>query len=133
MQVGQMSGAPIIGSLCPKFHQMWGSGMLEKSRLGKFGAERRRFVEKCYVLLLPQLHGVLRVILEPLMGDLPIVGAVSMFFIRRPVRENIEGNGEAGKTGLGGRGWPALGLGGGRAEGSGNCWMGVTMPPCPLS
>ncbi|ERE91719.1 extended synaptotagmin-1-like protein [Cricetulus griseus] len=31
-----------------------------------------------------QLHGVLRVILEPLMGDLPIVGAVSMFFIKRP-------------------------------------------------
>uniref|UniRef100_H0VS15 Extended synaptotagmin-1 n=1 Tax=Cavia porcellus TaxID=10141 RepID=H0VS15_CAVPO len=30
------------------------------------------------------LHGILRVILEPLMGDLPIVGAVSMFFIRRP-------------------------------------------------
>lgn len=33
-----------------------------------------------------QLHGVLRVILEPLIGDLPIVGAVSMFFIKRPVR-----------------------------------------------
>ncbi|XP_040839846.1 extended synaptotagmin-1 [Ochotona curzoniae] len=31
-----------------------------------------------------QLHGVLRVILEPLLGDVPIVGAVSMFFIRRP-------------------------------------------------
>ncbi|KAG3291640.1 extended synaptotagmin 1, transcript variant X1 [Ictidomys tridecemlineatus] len=31
-----------------------------------------------------QLHGILRVILEPLVGDLPIVGAVSMFFIRRP-------------------------------------------------
>ncbi|XP_004589864.2 extended synaptotagmin-1 [Ochotona princeps] len=31
-----------------------------------------------------QLHGVLRVILEPLLGDIPIVGAVSMFFIRRP-------------------------------------------------
>uniref|UniRef100_A0ABI7ZPF6 Extended synaptotagmin 1 n=1 Tax=Felis catus TaxID=9685 RepID=A0ABI7ZPF6_FELCA len=31
-----------------------------------------------------QLHGVLRVILEPLIGNLPIVGAVSMFFIRRP-------------------------------------------------
>ncbi|CAK6443316.1 unnamed protein product [Pipistrellus nathusii] len=31
-----------------------------------------------------QLHGVLRVILEPLIGDIPIVGAVSMFFIRRP-------------------------------------------------
>ncbi|XP_067553046.1 extended synaptotagmin-1 isoform X3 [Pseudorca crassidens] len=31
-----------------------------------------------------QLQGVLRVILEPLIGNLPIVGAVSMFFIRRP-------------------------------------------------
>ncbi|KAF0883370.1 ERBB3 kinase, partial [Crocuta crocuta] len=31
-----------------------------------------------------QLHGILRVILEPLIGNLPIVGAVSMFFIRRP-------------------------------------------------
>lgn len=27
----------------------------------------------------------MRVILEPLIGDVPIVGAVSMFFIRRPV------------------------------------------------
>ncbi|XP_038551560.1 extended synaptotagmin-1 [Micropterus salmoides] len=31
-----------------------------------------------------QLHGVMRVILEPLIGDVPIVGAVTMFFIRRP-------------------------------------------------
>ncbi|XP_066064945.1 LOW QUALITY PROTEIN: extended synaptotagmin-1, partial [Chamaea fasciata] len=31
-----------------------------------------------------QLHGMLRVILEPLLGDVPIVGALSMFFIRRP-------------------------------------------------
>uniref|UniRef100_A0A8C0IP50 Extended synaptotagmin 1 n=1 Tax=Chelonoidis abingdonii TaxID=106734 RepID=A0A8C0IP50_CHEAB len=31
-----------------------------------------------------QLHGVLRVILEPLIGDMPIVGALTMFFIRRP-------------------------------------------------
>ncbi|XP_037535813.1 extended synaptotagmin-1 [Nematolebias whitei] len=31
-----------------------------------------------------QLHGMMRVILEPLIGDVPIVGAVSMFFIRRP-------------------------------------------------
>ncbi|XP_024592588.1 extended synaptotagmin-1 isoform X2 [Neophocaena asiaeorientalis asiaeorientalis] len=30
------------------------------------------------------MQGVLRVILEPLIGNLPIVGAVSMFFIRRP-------------------------------------------------
>lgn len=42
----------------------------------------------CDPFFLSQLHGVLRVILEPLIGDLPIVGAVSMFFIRRPVREN---------------------------------------------
>lgn len=27
----------------------------------------------------------MRVILEPLIGDVPIVGAVTMFFIRRPV------------------------------------------------
>ncbi|XP_041654964.1 extended synaptotagmin-1 [Cheilinus undulatus] len=31
-----------------------------------------------------QLHGKLRVILEPLIGDIPLVGAVTMFFIRRP-------------------------------------------------
>lgn len=67
--------------------------------MGKFGRERRPFVEKCFDLLfLPQLHGILRVILEPLIGNLPIVGAVSMFFIRRPVRKNTEWDGEAGKT-----------------------------------
>ncbi|NWU86932.1 ESYT1 protein, partial [Onychorhynchus coronatus] len=32
----------------------------------------------------PQLHGMLRIILEPLLGDVPIVGALTMFFIRRP-------------------------------------------------
>ncbi|KAG7249622.1 hypothetical protein CRUP_020763, partial [Coryphaenoides rupestris] len=31
-----------------------------------------------------ELHGMMRVILEPLIGDVPIVGAVTMFFIRRP-------------------------------------------------
>uniref|UniRef100_A0A669BGE3 Extended synaptotagmin 1 n=1 Tax=Oreochromis niloticus TaxID=8128 RepID=A0A669BGE3_ORENI len=31
-----------------------------------------------------QLHGMLRVILEPLIGNVPLVGAVTMFFIRRP-------------------------------------------------
>ncbi|XP_076840376.1 extended synaptotagmin-1 [Brachyhypopomus gauderio] len=31
-----------------------------------------------------QLHGKMRVILEPLIGDVPLVGAVTMFFIRRP-------------------------------------------------
>ncbi|XP_064420030.1 extended synaptotagmin-3-like isoform X2 [Latimeria chalumnae] len=34
-----------------------------------------------------QLHGTLRVILEPLIRDMPLVGAVTMFFIRRPVLE----------------------------------------------
>uniref|UniRef100_A0A673GRN2 Zinc finger CCCH domain-containing protein 10-like n=1 Tax=Sinocyclocheilus rhinocerous TaxID=307959 RepID=A0A673GRN2_9TELE len=31
-----------------------------------------------------QLHGMMRVILEPLIGNVPIVGAVTMFFIQRP-------------------------------------------------
>ncbi|XP_041954126.1 extended synaptotagmin-1-like isoform X1 [Alosa sapidissima] len=31
-----------------------------------------------------QFHGMLRVILEPLIGDIPLVGAITMFFIRRP-------------------------------------------------
>ncbi|XP_068601278.1 extended synaptotagmin-1 [Brachionichthys hirsutus] len=31
-----------------------------------------------------QLHGKLRVILEPLIGDMPLVGAITMFFICRP-------------------------------------------------
>ncbi|XP_015279134.1 PREDICTED: extended synaptotagmin-1 [Gekko japonicus] len=31
-----------------------------------------------------QLHGMLRVILEPLIGDVPIIGAITVFFIRRP-------------------------------------------------
>ncbi|CAG06731.1 unnamed protein product, partial [Tetraodon nigroviridis] len=38
----------------------------------------------CCPLLCLQLHGMMRVILEPLIGDVPIVGAVSMFFIKRP-------------------------------------------------
>ncbi|KAM5180378.1 extended synaptotagmin-1 [Mantella aurantiaca] len=32
-----------------------------------------------------QLHGMLRVILEPLIGDVPIIGAITLFFIRRPM------------------------------------------------
>ncbi|XP_034028313.1 extended synaptotagmin-1 [Thalassophryne amazonica] len=31
-----------------------------------------------------QLHGKLRVILEPLIADMPLVGAITLFFIRRP-------------------------------------------------
>ncbi|XP_062377461.1 extended synaptotagmin-2-A isoform X2 [Sardina pilchardus] len=32
-----------------------------------------------------QLHGVLRVVLEPLLGDMPLVGALSLFFIKKPL------------------------------------------------
>ncbi|MCI4377017.1 hypothetical protein PGIGA_G00198570 [Pangasianodon gigas] len=32
-----------------------------------------------------QLHGVLRVVLEPLMGKLPLVGAFSLFFLKKPL------------------------------------------------
>ncbi|XP_043929616.1 extended synaptotagmin-3-like [Protopterus annectens] len=34
-----------------------------------------------------QLHGTLRVILEPLIRDVPLVGAITVFFIRKPVLE----------------------------------------------
>lgn len=32
-----------------------------------------------------QMEGMMRVILEPLIGDAPLVGGVTFFFIRRPV------------------------------------------------
>ncbi|XP_005166502.1 extended synaptotagmin-2 isoform X3 [Danio rerio] len=32
-----------------------------------------------------QLHGVLRVILEPLLGNMPLVGAFSLFFLKKPL------------------------------------------------
>ncbi|XP_066537467.1 extended synaptotagmin-2 [Hoplias malabaricus] len=32
-----------------------------------------------------QLHGVLRVVLEPLMGEIPLVGAFSLFFLKKPL------------------------------------------------
>ncbi|XP_031439821.1 extended synaptotagmin-2 isoform X2 [Clupea harengus] len=32
-----------------------------------------------------QLHGVLRVVLEPLLGNMPLVGALSLFFIKKPL------------------------------------------------
>ncbi|XP_023828954.1 extended synaptotagmin-2 isoform X3 [Salvelinus sp. IW2-2015] len=34
-----------------------------------------------------QLHGVLRVVLEPLLGDMPLVGALSLFFLKKPLLE----------------------------------------------
>ncbi|KAG7319663.1 hypothetical protein KOW79_016806 [Hemibagrus wyckioides] len=32
-----------------------------------------------------QLHGVLRVIMEPLLGDMPLIGALSVFFLKKPM------------------------------------------------
>lgn len=32
-----------------------------------------------------QIHGVLRVVMEPLLGDFPLVGALSLFFIKKPL------------------------------------------------
>lgn len=32
-----------------------------------------------------QVHGVLRVVMEPLLGDIPLVGALSLFFIKKPL------------------------------------------------
>ncbi|XP_047418495.1 extended synaptotagmin-2 isoform X3 [Sciurus carolinensis] len=34
-----------------------------------------------------QIHGTMRVILEPLIGDMPLVGALSIFFLRKPLLE----------------------------------------------
>uniref|UniRef100_A0A4W2DB75 Extended synaptotagmin-2 n=1 Tax=Bos indicus x Bos taurus TaxID=30522 RepID=A0A4W2DB75_BOBOX len=34
-----------------------------------------------------QIHGTMRVILEPLIGDVPLVGALSIFFLRKPLLE----------------------------------------------
>uniref|UniRef100_W5KQ30 Extended synaptotagmin 2 n=1 Tax=Astyanax mexicanus TaxID=7994 RepID=W5KQ30_ASTMX len=31
-----------------------------------------------------QLHGVLRVVMEPLLGDMPLIGALSLFFLKKP-------------------------------------------------
>ncbi|XP_061587943.1 extended synaptotagmin-2-A-like isoform X2 [Cololabis saira] len=32
-----------------------------------------------------QLHGVLRVVMEPLLGDIPLIGALSVFFLKKPL------------------------------------------------
>ncbi|XP_075903676.1 extended synaptotagmin-2-B isoform X2 [Nelusetta ayraudi] len=32
-----------------------------------------------------QMHGVLRVVMEPLLGDMPLVGALSLFFLKKPL------------------------------------------------
>uniref|UniRef100_A0A7M4EG80 Extended synaptotagmin 2 n=1 Tax=Crocodylus porosus TaxID=8502 RepID=A0A7M4EG80_CROPO len=34
-----------------------------------------------------QIHGTMRVILEPLIGDMPLIGALSIFFLRKPLLE----------------------------------------------
>uniref|UniRef100_A0A3Q3GB70 Extended synaptotagmin-2-B-like n=1 Tax=Labrus bergylta TaxID=56723 RepID=A0A3Q3GB70_9LABR len=32
-----------------------------------------------------QLHGTMRVVMEPLLGDMPLIGALSVFFLKKPV------------------------------------------------
>ncbi|XP_033494627.1 extended synaptotagmin-2 isoform X3 [Epinephelus lanceolatus] len=32
-----------------------------------------------------QIHGVLRVVMEPLLGDMPLIGALSVFFLKKPL------------------------------------------------
>ncbi|KAM4551307.1 extended synaptotagmin-2 isoform 4-T4 [Odontesthes bonariensis] len=32
-----------------------------------------------------QLHGVMRVVMEPLLGDMPLIGALSVFFLKKPM------------------------------------------------
>ncbi|XP_017262284.1 extended synaptotagmin-2 isoform X2 [Kryptolebias marmoratus] len=32
-----------------------------------------------------QIHGVLRLVMEPLLGDVPLVGALSLFFLKKPL------------------------------------------------
>ncbi|XP_060104051.1 extended synaptotagmin-2 isoform X1 [Heteronotia binoei] len=34
-----------------------------------------------------QIHGTMRVIMEPLLGDMPLIGALSLFFLRKPLLE----------------------------------------------
>lgn len=36
------------------------------------------------------MHGVLRVVMEPLLGDMPLVGALSLFFLKKPVSPDSE-------------------------------------------
>lgn len=35
------------------------------------------------------MHGVLRVVMEPLLGDMPLVGALSVFFLKKPVSPDV--------------------------------------------
>lgn len=43
-----------------------------------------------------QMEGMMRVILEPLIGDAPLVGGVTFFFIRRPVSAEMYFHRQAG-------------------------------------
>lgn len=45
-------------------------------------------VKRCYCkagIKSIQLHGVLRVVMEPLLGDMPLIGALSLFFLKKPL------------------------------------------------
>ncbi|NWR39836.1 ESYT1 protein, partial [Tachuris rubrigastra] len=59
-------------------------GMQVRRALGGWWEGVMALGVSCLSTAPPQLHGMLRIILEPLLGDVPIVGALTMFFIRRP-------------------------------------------------
>lgn len=56
---------------------------------GHLKSSSPQFWQTRRLLLCLQLHGMMRVILEPLIGDVPIAGAVTMFFIKRPVCPSV--------------------------------------------
>lgn len=46
---------------------------------------RRMWLIGSVFLFSVQLHGTMRVVMEPLLGDMPLIGALSVFFLKKPV------------------------------------------------
>lgn len=60
--------------------QKWGHVVNAAQRSKRRASPLRVFFFSCV-----QLHGTLRVVMEPLLGDIPLVGALSVFFLKKPV------------------------------------------------
>lgn len=52
---------------------------------GSSHAKKQKTYLWCFFLFSVQLHGVMRVVMEPLLGDIPLIGALSVFFLKKPV------------------------------------------------
>ncbi|XP_017285050.1 extended synaptotagmin-2 isoform X2 [Kryptolebias marmoratus] len=50
----------------------------------EIGVDIKKFYCKAGIKSI-QLHGVLRVVMEPLLGDMPLIGALSVFFLKKPM------------------------------------------------